>query len=124
MGDQGGAAIHIAAPKMYVAGGKGLATLDISDPLKPTALEVNNKTGLLSDNGAAAMLAVGQTLYLAGGKGLGIYDISGGTPVPKTNVINTGVISSDGPVDLKIIGETLFVAAGKGLATFALEKLK
>merc|ERR1712187_598541 len=109
--------------KMDVAGGKGLATLDISDPLKPTALEVNNKTGLLSDNGSTAMLVVGQTLYVAGGKGLGIFDISGGTPVPKLSATDTGIISSDGPVDLKVIGETLFVAAGKGLATFALEKL-
>jgi len=108
---------------MYLAGGKGFVTFDVSKPLEPVKKEAVTNTGLLSDNGGAAMLVTeDRTLYLAGGKGLGVYDISGEKPVLKVN-IDTGVISSDGNVDLKIIGDSLFVCAGKGLATFDRKKL-
>jgi len=117
----GGASMVLSGSRLFVAGGKGLGSLDVTDPMAPKKISVQD-TGVLYHLGGAALLMKGQTMYLCGGKGLGVFELGTHTVDQKAK-INTTVVSNSGATALLLDGDVLYVAGGKGLAAFTASQL-
>merc|ERR1712048_93148 len=105
----------------FVAGGKGLAVYDISDPTSPSRLGNVINTGVLTNQGGVAITFIGDRMLIAGSKGLVAYDISSpASPVRLGEVVKTGVLSHGseciGGAGIALAGNALFIVGGKGVA--------
>lgn len=120
LGWDGGAATAIVGTKLFVAGGNGLATVDISKPLEPKKVTCVD-TGVFSYQGGCAIAVGGGKMFLGGGKGLGIYELSD-PPVKKASM-ETGVFTIEAPTAVLQDGDVLYCAGGHGLIALDLKLL-
>ena len=142
--DGGDEAAAIRGDVLFVVGGRGLATFDISDPTKlPTKLG-GCLTGVATRAGGAHCLAHASepVLYVVGGFGLATIDVSDPSnpeplvvdgPAPlqqpwmkdastgqsqKTTVLLTGAATIRGNEGMEIVGDDLYLSGGEGVACF------
>lgn len=138
------AELALVGSTLFVAGNKGLAVFDVSDPDTPQRIRQLD-TGAIAWSSEAALAVRANFLYIAGGKGLAVFDISDPTsPKLVRDVIDTTVLSFDGGAailfadtvdsDMPIsslnccVGGSstampiMYVAGGKGIAVFDVSK--
>mmetsp|Transcript_10861 Transcript_10861/g.22430 ORF Transcript_10861/g.22430 Transcript_10861/m.22430 type:complete len:394 (-) Transcript_10861:95-1276(-) len=123
---------------MFMAGGKALGILNVTDPRAPAMVGQPINTGVMAHSGGSAMVVdtsdqlYGKmhTLLLAGGKGLGVFtlpnakDFLEGKALDRKGKIETGALShdSDSAILLDESTRMLYTAGGNGLAVFDLTK--
>lgn len=117
----GGASMLLAGTRLFIAGGKGLGSLDVTNPMAPVKISADD-TGVIDHVGGTALLVKDEAMYVCGGKGLGVYELVTHTAVQKAKV-NTTVVSNTGGNALLLDGDVLYVAGGKGLASFKASQL-
>jgi len=106
---------------LFVAGNKGLASFDVSNPAAPEHKSTLN-TGAISHSSDAALAVLGNLLYVAGGDGLAVINISDPTELKRVgDVIDTKALSMSGGAAITITESIMYVAGGKGLAVFNIE---
>eukprot|EP00929_Paragymnodinium_shiwhaense_P022198 TRINITY_DN14240_c0_g2_i1.p1 TRINITY_DN14240_c0_g2~~TRINITY_DN14240_c0_g2_i1.p1 ORF type:complete len:360 (-),score=62.93 TRINITY_DN14240_c0_g2_i1:269-1348(-) len=129
-GVAGGIAVASTQPLtrcLYLAGGKGLAVLDLSDPKAPSKIGDVIDTGALSYNCGVAMvlLEAKNIMYLVGAHGLVVMDITVRTkPQVAGRIAETGAIRWGGGAAMKVKDNFLYVGGGKGLAVFDISEPK
>lgn len=84
-----------------MAGGKGLAVMDIgTDPAKPIRIGDVVNTGVIDNAGCPSFADSGSStdgvLFVAGGKALGMVDITDPRNPKMSQKINTGVLAQCG----------------------------
>lgn len=117
----GGASMVVSGSRLFIAGGKGLGSLDITDPMAPKPIAVVD-TEVIYNVGGTSMLVNGQTMYVCGGYGVGVFELTTHTVERKAKV-NTTVVSHTGGTAMLLDGPVLYVLGGKGLGSFKAAEL-
>eukprot|EP00929_Paragymnodinium_shiwhaense_P022197 TRINITY_DN14240_c0_g1_i9.p2 TRINITY_DN14240_c0_g1~~TRINITY_DN14240_c0_g1_i9.p2 ORF type:complete len:265 (-),score=24.37 TRINITY_DN14240_c0_g1_i9:1035-1829(-) len=124
----GAAELYVDDNVLYVAGNKGLALFDISNPMASQRIGDIIDTGALSFHGGAMFVENSNLLYLAGGNGLRVLDTTDPKkPALLGSVIDTGIIADDAGLagalvvaSAQPLRHCLYMAGGKGLAVLDL----
>eukprot|EP00929_Paragymnodinium_shiwhaense_P022191 TRINITY_DN14240_c0_g1_i12.p1 TRINITY_DN14240_c0_g1~~TRINITY_DN14240_c0_g1_i12.p1 ORF type:complete len:621 (-),score=50.02 TRINITY_DN14240_c0_g1_i12:323-2185(-) len=124
----GAAELYVDDNVLYVAGNKGLALFDISNPMASQRIGDIIDTGALSFHGGAMFVENSNLLYLAGGNGLRVLDTTDPKkPALLGSVIDTGIIADDAGLagalvvaSAQPLRRCLYIAGGKGLAVLDL----
>jgi len=119
--DKNGCAAMLAdGDLLYLAGNKGLAIFDITNPRAATRI-ANIDTGAIGMHSGGALVLNDDLLYVAGGKGLTVWDVKDRRKPLKTGTIDAGVLGLFGSVAAVKNGCILYLAGDKGLAAFSLD---
>jgi len=113
LSDDGGIAFARVGSTLFLAGGKGLKPIDVSDFRKPLLGKLIN-TGALNYTGGVALALNGSTLYVAGGKGVATFDVTNPTePTRVGEVMDTDALLRSGGVALCLHGFYLYAVGGR-----------
>eukprot|EP00965_Chrysotila_dentata_P259213 6213479-Pleurochrysis_carterae.AAC.2 len=115
--NSGGASCVKAGKYVFFGGGRGLAVIDVSDPLNPTKVASLN-TEVACYESCLGMALSGHFLFAAGGLGMVVIDVSDPTNPQKIASVNTGVLTTQCAGWVTVVDDVAYVAGGMGLSIY------